>query len=120
MARPQPEQVELTFGTLAAWAAGVLVIGGLVYWRYITLQPAPPMSGPEAARVADLASFRTFNRIDDGWVAVLAPDWPGVADPGAIKSLCDKLTERLAPMDGQTIEVLGPEGEPLRNCQGSG
>ncbi len=107
----------MTFGAIAGWVGGLLVVSGLVYWRYVSLQPGVPESGPELERVRDLAAFRTFNRVDDGWVAVLDAQWPGLNDTGAVTALCTKLTDRLAPMDGQTIEVLRPDGEPLRNCQ---
>lgn len=117
MARQEEENVQLTLGAIAGYLAVGAVLSALVYWRWLSLQPPPPESSPDIDRVTEFASFKTVNRVEDGWIMVLAEDWPGLRDPAAVEKLCTQLDDRLAPMDGQTIDLLRPDGEPLKNCQ---
>lgn len=113
------KEVELSLGNVAIYVVGALLVGAFVVWRFQSVSGPEPTSTEDLGRVADLAPFKTVNRVEDGWIMVLSPDWTGVNDPGVVKALCAKLTARLSPMEGQTIDLLRGDGEPLRNCQAS-
>ena len=94
-----------------------VVVGAMA--AFALRKPSPPVSGPELNDVKDLADFKTFNKVQGGWIAVLSPAWTGAKDPAAVEHLCKGLTDRLHPAAGETIDLLAPTGEPLRNCQAS-